>query len=172
MKERILIAGIGNIFFGDDAFGPEVVRALLSRKLAAEARVEDFGIRGYDLAFALTSGFDAVILVDAMPGGEAPGTISLVEPELFELDSLSAGEPDAHSMNPVSALRLARAMGEVCDAIYLVACNPSILGGEDGEMGLSAPVRAAIPRAVQLIESLVVELLAGERIPERTLMEG
>src|SRR6202030_732892 len=82
MKERILIAGIGNIFLGDDAFGVEVVRRLAARKLPDAIRVVDFGIRGFDLAYALMEGYEITILVDATPRGGQPGTLYTIEPDL------------------------------------------------------------------------------------------
>ncbi|MDQ3686285.1 MAG: hydrogenase maturation protease, partial [Acidobacteriota bacterium] len=57
-QPRILIAGIGNIFLGDDAFGCEVAQRLSGRTLPDEVRVVDFGIRGLDLAYALMDGYD------------------------------------------------------------------------------------------------------------------
>ena len=85
---RILVAGIGNIFFGDDAFGCEVAAELTQRSWPDGVSVLDFGIRGYDLAYAIMDGYDATILVDATPQGSAPGTIYLIEPDLKKLDEL------------------------------------------------------------------------------------
>ena len=77
----ILVACVGNIFNGDDAFGVEVARRLSQATLPDGARVIDFGIRGIDLTYALMDGYDAVILVDAAQRGEAPGVVSVVEPD-------------------------------------------------------------------------------------------
>jgi hydrogenase maturation protease len=44
--------------------------------------------------------------------------------------------------------------------LYVVGCEPASLGGEQGEMGLSAPVEAALDGAVELVESMVMRLLA------------
>ncbi len=82
LRPNILVAGIGNIFLGDDGFGVEVIRRLSSREFPAEVRVEDFGIRGYDLAYALLDGPDVTILVDAAARGGAPGTIYVIEPDV------------------------------------------------------------------------------------------
>lgn len=78
---RILVAGIGNIFLGDDAFGVEAVRELMQHRWPAGVRIIDFGIRSYELAFALVDGYDAVILIDAAVRGQVPGTLYLVEIE-------------------------------------------------------------------------------------------
>ena len=91
-QARILVAGIGNIFLGDDGFGVEVVRRLAARELPTSVRVADFGIRGFDLAYALQDGYETIILVDAYPHGQTPGTVSLVEPDLSKL-----GEPEQAS---------------------------------------------------------------------------
>jgi len=161
-RRQILIAGIGNIFLRDDAFGVEVVRELSRRVLPPQVRVVDFGIRGYDLAYAITGSYDAVILVDAVSVGSAPGTVCLVEPDLESITELPPEYPDGHSLNPVGVLRMAQSVGGVSAKIYLVGCEPALLETETGEMGLSEPVEAAIPRAVELIDSLIFRLLSLE----------
>lgn len=153
--KRILIAGIGNIFFGDDAFGCEVISELSRRNLPAEVCINDFGIRSYDLACALTKDYEAVIMVDAAPHGQPPGTVYLIEPDHEELQRLAPPTPDAHSLNAVSALQLARSFGGFSGKLFLVGCEPAVLETEDGAMGLSEPLREAVPRAIDLIESLL-----------------
>ena len=159
-KPTILVAGVGNIFMGDDAFGVEVVRRLASRKLPERVRVADFGIRGFDLAYALQDGYETTILVDACPHGHAPGTLYVIEPDLKALDESAASQPvtDAHVMNPVSVLRMARAMNIEVRNVLLVGCEPETLSGEEGQMGLSAPVEAAVEAAVELVQSLIDKL--------------
>ncbi len=156
-KPTILVAGIGNIFLGDDAFGVEVVRRLATRKLPADVRVTDFGIRGFDLAYALQDGYETTILVDACPRGGTPGTLFVIEPDVKALDDPEAPQAvvEAHAMNPVSVLRMARAMNIEVRNVLLVGCEPATLGGEQGEMGLSAPVQRAVEDAVTLVESLI-----------------
>ncbi len=158
MKE-ILVACTGNIFLGDDAFGVEVARELVARPLPSEVWVMDFGIRSYDLAYALAEGYEAVILVDATRQGHAPGTLYLIEPNLGQLGELEAAAVDAHSMDPVRVLQMALSLGARPARLYLVGCEPEDCGGEEGRLGLSAPVQAAVPRALEMIESLVGKLL-------------
>ncbi|HXD85681.1 MAG TPA: hydrogenase maturation protease [Urbifossiella sp.] len=158
MTPRILVAGIGNIFFGDDAFGVEVVRALALRPLPDAVQVKDFGIRGFDLASALVSGYDATILVDAVPRGGEPGTLYCleIEPEAHSDESAV----DGHSLDPVSVLRLAESLGVPARQLLLVGCEPSPgTPDDDFTEGLSPAVRAAVPEAVAMIESLVGQLL-------------
>ncbi len=155
---RILIAGIGNIFFGDDAFGLEVVRELLRQPLPSGVRVKDFGIRGHDLAYELADGYDAAILVDAAPRGEAPGTVYLIEPEPGTFSQSARASLDGHSLEPVRVLQMAEALGGRPQRLYLVGCEPGKLASEDGRMGLSEAVQAAVPRAIEMIQSLVSEL--------------
>jgi len=159
-KPTVLVAGIGNIFLGDDAFGVEVVRRLGSRDLPQSVCVADFGIRGFDLAYALQDGYETTILVDACPHGEAPGTLYVIEPDLKGLDDPGAPQAiEAHAMNPVSVLRMARAMNIEVKNVLLLGCEPGTLGGEEGQMGLSAPVEAAVEEAVNLVESLIDSVL-------------
>jgi hydrogenase maturation protease len=159
---RVLVAGIGNIFMGDDAFGVEVARRLAERPLPAGVEVGDFGIRGIDLMYALGEGYDAAVFVDAVPRGEPPGTLSVIEPELEEGEATI----DAHGMDPVKVLSLARQVGSVPERILVVGCEPGVrmTGDEEEVVGeLSAPVRAAIDDAVGLVESVIRELTEGGR---------
>ncbi len=165
----ILVAGIGNVFLGDDGFGVEVARRLAQRELPAGVKVADFGIRGMDLAYELQEDYDAAVLVDAVPRGQAPGTLYVIEPEL-------GGSPDsildAHSMDPVRVLALARALGTLPPRVLVVGCEPATAVALDDEelvMGLSAPVKAAMEQAVELVESVLEDLLAAtEDQPQRS----
>ncbi len=162
--KRILIAGIGNIFLADDAFGVEVASRLASRSFPSGVRVADFGIRGFDLAYALMEGYETTILVDAYPGEGQPGTLFVVEPDLQDLNSggTQQGFIEPHAMNPINVLRMATSMGGQLKRVLVVGCVPATLGPEEGQMGLSEPVTAAVDEAVKLIDSLVTRILAGE----------
>lgn len=144
---KILVAGIGNIFQGDDAFGCEVVKRLASRPMPEGVRLFDFGIRGLDLMYALMDDPDLAILIDAMPQGEAPGTVSLIEPLIDDRESEA---PEAHGANPVQVLRMARPR-----RVLLVGCEPMDLGGEEGRMGLTAPVAEAVDTAADMVWELL-----------------
>jgi hydrogenase maturation protease len=164
-QPRILIACIGNIFLGDDAFGVEVASRLAHRPLPSAVRLVDFGIRGFDLVHALADPYEAIVLVDALPRGGEPGTVYLVEPDPAELEApADALTIDGHGMDPLRVLRLARAMGARPKQVLLVGCEPTPLTDEEleeGSMGLSEPVRAALDDALHLVECLV-ERLSGE----------
>jgi len=157
---RVLVAGIGNIFLADDGFGVEVAQRLAQRELPAGVDVKDFGIRGMDLVYALGEGYDAAVFVDAVPRGEPPGTLFVIEPEL----ELESGEVmlDAHGMDPVKVLSLAGQLGPVPERVLVVGCEPQVKmsGDEEDLVGeLSEPVRAALDGAVELVESVLEELL-------------
>ena len=160
----ILVAGIGNIFLGDDGFGVEVAQRLSQHTFPESVRVVDFGIRGLDLAYALTDGPQVTILIDACPRGAGPGTLYVVEPDLSSLDSPNTSQVavDAHAMNPMNVLCMAKSMGAPLQRILLVGCEPATLGPEEGQMGLSELVDNAVERAVTLTESLVTRILNGE----------
>jgi hydrogenase maturation protease len=160
-KPRILVAGIGNIFLGDDGFGVEVAQRLSKSSLPATVRVADFGIRGLDLAYALQDGYETTILIDAFPHGQAPGTVSVVEPDLND-PAASLGEEnfiEPHAMTPMNVLRMATAMHGKLKRILLVGCEPATFGGEEGKMGLSPAVEAAVLGAVKVVEDLVQRAL-------------
>jgi hydrogenase maturation protease len=152
---RILVAGIGNVFLGDDGFGPAVAGRLVQSALPAGVDVEDFGIRGMDLAYALQD-YDVAILVDAVPRDSRPGTLYLIEPELDP----DKADIDTHGMNPVKVLALAHHLGSELPRVLLVGCEPANVSTEDDELSaeLSEPVRIAVGEAVRLVESLVEDL--------------
>jgi hydrogenase maturation protease len=160
--KRILIAGIGNIFLGDDAFGVQVAQELSRHALPPEARVVDFGIRSYDLAYALTENCDAAILVDAVPRGGEPGTVYLMQLDRRQIGSFSGLSADAHSLNPLAVLQLAENFGTCPEQLYLVGCEPAEVDNPDGLLGLSAPVAGAVPQAIAMVESLLERLLSLE----------
>jgi hydrogenase maturation protease len=164
---RILIAGVGNIFLGDDAFGVEVAQRLARVALPEGVRVVDFGIRGLDLTYALLDGYDTIILVDAAPRGGRPGTLYLLDPAGDAAPEADGVGPqiETHGLDPIKVLRLAAAMGGPVGRLLLVGCEPEPLGDPDDlRAGLSEPVRAAVDEAVSLITALVARLLRGEEI--------
>jgi hydrogenase maturation protease len=151
---RILVAGCGNIFLGDDGFGSVVARRLASDRLPADVSVTDFGIGGIHLAYELTGGgYDTTILVDAVPRGGSPGTLYVIEPR--------PGDPstafvDAHDMTPDAVLALAGALGER-STVLLVGCEPA---DTSPGMELSPPVANAVDAAARLVRELISEQLA------------
>jgi hydrogenase maturation protease len=159
---RILVAGIGNVFLGDDGFGVEVAQRLVRRGAPDGVRVMDAGIRGFDLAFALLEGYDAAILVDVTRRGGAAGTLDVIEPEPDRPVTDASTSDDlveTHAMDPGRVLALVRTMGGEPPRIYLVGCEPATFGSEDDiAPGLSRPVAAAVEPAVALVESLLADL--------------
>jgi hydrogenase maturation protease len=158
---RILVAGIGNIFLGDDGFGCEVVRRLAEHEFPENVEVRDFGIRGMDLAYALMDPYEVVVFVDAVPRGEEPGTVYLIEAEVPDEGEVTL---DTHGMDPVKVIRLARVLGAEVPRTLVVGCEPKlVLSGEDYDdmlMELSEPVQRAVDEAVKLVESVVEKVNA------------
>lgn len=150
----ILVACIGNIFQGDDAFGCEVAKVLQSRVPEEDVRIVDYGIRGLDLTYALLDAPELTILVDAVSRGAAPGTLYTIEPDLHDLES-EAAMVDAHALDPLQVLRAVKSMGGKLGRLLLVGCEPGDLGGEEGRMGLTPPVEAVIVKAAEMVESLI-----------------
>lgn len=179
---HILVAGIGNIFLGDDAFGVEVVRRLARQPLPAGVRLVDFGIRGLDLTYALLDdACDAAILIDAVPRGGAPGTLYVLEPERSGDASAPAGTAmlyDSHDLHPSNVLRLVEWMGKKPPQILIVGCEPRPLDPDRLETEvldrLSDPVLAAVDGAVELVRALIADLIErpGLRPPPDALPPG
>ncbi|HEX4652623.1 MAG TPA: hydrogenase maturation protease [Candidatus Udaeobacter sp.] len=156
---RILVAGIGNIFFGDDAFGCEVARELAKRPWPDGVQIVDFGIRAYDLAYAIMDGYDATILIDAAPRAEKPGTVYLLELDPDKVEIAQSEIADAHTLTPVGVLQMVRALGGRPNKLYLVGCEPARLDGE-GKIGLSREISDAVPLAAKMIENVVADLVS------------
>jgi hydrogenase maturation protease len=165
MMPRILVACVGNVFLGDDAFGVEMAPLLLRRQYPLDVEVVDFGIRGIELAYALLGDYDALILVDAVPRGGTPGTLYLIEPE--RADDPEQGDAAGrlamatHSMDPAKVLAFARALGARPIRTLIVGCEPAPMESvaEEMRMELSQPVRAALDDAVRMMDELIEELL-------------
>jgi hydrogenase maturation protease len=150
---RILVAGIGNVFLGDDGWGVALADRLARGSWPAGVEVVDFGIRGMDLAYALAD-YDVAVLLDAVPRGEAPGTLYVIEPDLDELPP----DVDAHGMDPVKVLALARALGGPLPRTVVLGCEPGPVDEEEIVAALSEPVTAALDEAERLFTSLLDEL--------------
>jgi hydrogenase maturation protease len=158
----VLVAGIGNLFCSDDGFGPEVARRLGSR--APEGvRVVDYGIRGMHLAYDLLDGYDVLVLVDAAPVGQSPGDVAVLEVGPSDLGGADLGgadlagpDLDAHGMSPVAVLASLDRLGGTLPRTYVVGCRPATT--EEG-IGLSDPVAAAVPVAVETVAGLLDDLL-------------
>jgi hydrogenase maturation protease len=157
LNRRLLVAGIGNILLSDDGFGVAVARRLADRALPDGVRVADFGIRGVHLAYELLDGYDALILIDALPLGERPGTLAVVEPEPAAGRG-DDGSPvmDAHRMSPEMVLATLASLGGEIGRVLIVGCQPADLS--DG-IGLTPPVEAAIDAAADLCCQLVEEIV-------------
>ncbi len=147
---RTLVAGIGNIFNRDDAFGVEVAQRLGARSMPDDVRVEDYGIRGLHLALELLEGYDLLVLVDAMASSEPPGTVFLVEPT----DDDAAEPLDAHRMDPQAVLGMVAELGGEIGQVLVVGCQPEAL---DEGIGLTPVVAAAVEPALRMVEDLIAE---------------
>jgi hydrogenase maturation protease len=166
-RARVLVAGVGNVFLGDDGFGVEVVRRLGSASLPANVDVADYGIRGVHLAYDLLDGrHDTLILVDAVPMGEAPGALALMEALVEEAspDSADGAVVDGHGMDPRAVLALLHTLGGDVGRVLVVGCQPARL---DEGMGLSDPVAAALDDAVRLVADLASQESMRPTTPAR-----
>jgi hydrogenase maturation protease len=151
---RVLVAGIGNVFLGDDGFG-----VALAGRVAARPGIDvvDFGIRGMDLAYALAD-YDVAVFLDAMPRGGTAGTLYLVEPDLADVPP----DVDAHAMDPVKVLALAKTLGGDLPRTLVLGCEPA---GVDEFTDLSEPVRAALDEAERLLDSVLDDVTTAKERP-------
>lgn len=169
-RPRTLVAGIGNVFLGDDGFGVETARRLAERDLPGHIEVVDIGVRGVHLAYQLLDGYDTLVLVDATARGEAPGTLYVIEHDIGASPSPPAAALDGHRMTPDAVLALLGTLcagtgGEPPRRVLVVGCEPA---SADEGIGLSPPVSDAVPEAVRLIEKLLRHGEPGESAPRAT----
>ncbi|RCW44639.1 hydrogenase maturation protease [Halopolyspora algeriensis] len=164
MSARVLAAGVGNVFLGDDGFGVDVVGRLAAEQVPEGVHVADFGIRGVHLAYELLDGYDAVLLIDALPRGDEPGTLYVLEPDLDTLEPLTPGTGgvtmDAHGMNPEAVLSLCKTLGGLPGRALVLGCEPADCSER---MGLSEPVAAAVDPAVEKVRELLAEMVETTR---------
>lgn len=161
-QHRVLVAGVGNVFLGDDAFGVEVVNRIDPSGLPANVDVRDYGIRGVHLAYELLDGrYGSLIIVDAVPVDGPPGTLAVLDATTGEAvtgpgiaDAPGAAPIDGHGMTPQAVLQLLRNLGGEVGRVLVVGCRPAVL---DEVMGLSGAVRAAIGEAAALVCELACQ---------------
>jgi hydrogenase maturation protease len=165
---RVLVAGIGNVFLGDDGWGVALAGRLAIRALPRGVDVVDFGIRGMDLAYAMQEDYAAVVFLDATPRGQPPGTLYVIEPELEDIEMTV----DAHGMDPVKVLALARTLGaEALPRTLIVGCEPQThMSSEDEQIvaELTEPVRVSLDEAVGLVEDLLADLTVATSLPSES----
>lgn len=177
---RVLVAGIGNVFLGDDGFGVEVVNRIDATTLPPSVEVADYGIRGIHLAYELLDlRHDTLIMVDAVPLDGPPGTLAVLQvDDAAEATSSGSGRispggspmaVDGHSMHPQAVLDLLRELGGKIDRVLVVGCRPATV---DEQMGLSEPVQAVVDDAVALVTALACEEAAGGQAAEMIRAEG
>ncbi|NIJ13799.1 hydrogenase maturation protease [Saccharomonospora amisosensis] len=166
MSERVLIAGIGNVFFGDDGFGVEVATRLAEQRLPPGVVAADFGISGLHLAYEMLGGeHELTILVDAAPRGGTPGTLYLIEPDPNECADAAPGGVDAHGMAPATVLGLLRRLGGTPGRVLVLGCEPaSVTEG----IGLSEPVSAAVDEAVIRVLELATAGRSESDVPRHS----
>ncbi|WP_063775858.1 hydrogenase maturation protease [Streptomyces odonnellii] len=161
MAGRTLVAGIGNVFLGDDGFGVETLRRLTGHRFPPDVELMDTGIRGVHLAYRLLDGYSGLVLLDTVDRGTPAGTLHVLD--IDPADPAARGTPraavplDGHGMDPAAVLRLvhelrAGAGGTLPERIVLVGCQPLTL--EEG-IGLSEPVAAAVGPAAELVLDLI-----------------
>ena len=168
MTVRVLVAGVGNVFLGDDGFGVEVARRLAAEQVPDGVCVADYGIRAVHLAYDLLDGYDALVLVDALGRGDEPGTLYAIEPDP---GGALSGSPvvDAHGMTPDTVLGLFGTLGGGLDRTVVVGCEPADCS--EG-MELSATVAGAVGPALALVREVLAEIGAGAGAGEPNPKEG
>ena len=155
-----LVAGIGNVFLGDDGFGVEVVRRIDPGRLPDGVDVVDYGIRGVHLAYELLDGrYDTLVLVDAVSLDAPPGTVAVLDAS-GHAAALSQGTLDAHSMSPDVVLATLRGLGGHIGRVFVVGCRPEVLAER---MELSDRVAGAVEEAVERVVALVRDLSAPQQ---------
>lgn len=165
LVKQILIAGVGNAWLRDDAFGAEVARRLADQDLPDGVSVMDVGTSGLDLAYEVMRGYSALIIVDVSKQGGEPGTLYVIDVEPDDVPAeITDGETiDPHSMDPMTMLRFVRVIGGWPGRVQVIACEPEIV--DDVGLGLTPAVEAAVDRAIALVRETVAELQSDAAYP-------
>ena len=163
---RVLVAGMGNVLRYDDGVGVAVARRLAEESLLPNgARVIEIGIGGIHLVQELMTGYNALIIVDAIEQGSKPGTVHLLTAEVDDLsawDDIARSDflADMHYTTPSKALILARALGVLPPAVFIAGCQP----GDADEMGigLTPAVADSVAHLTDVVRGLAARLLASD----------
>jgi hydrogenase maturation protease len=163
VRKRVMIAGVGNMFMQDDGFGSAVIKKMLHKNFPEGVEIKDFGTGGLKLAYDLMRGYDGLILLDASTRGEKPGTLYVIEPNQDDINpDLQQGGPiDPHGADPATVLRFVKSIGSWPAKVVIVACEPESVG--DFEIGLSAPVMAAIDKAIEMVDEIVKDIYSEKK---------
>ena len=142
--EPCLVLGLGDAARGDDAVGLDVVAELARRDVEGVHTSRG----GRDAAWIVEEwrGYDTVLIVDAMRSGRSPGRVEWVDPGAI----VETTRASTHGLGLATALDLAGALGEPPRGLRILGIE-----GETFTLGasLSPAVRAAVPRAVQMLVS-------------------
>jgi hydrogenase maturation protease len=157
-EKQILVAGVGNAWLQDDAFGGECARRLEARGVPPGVTVMDFGTGGLDLAYEVMRGYDALVLIDASRQGGEPGTLYVIEPQMSDYEgAIEDGDAiNPHGMDPATMLRFVNAIGGFSGKVVVIGCEPGET--DDVGIGLTPPVEAAVERALELVGQTIDEL--------------
>jgi hydrogenase maturation protease len=156
-EKQILVAGVGNAWMKDDAFGGMVAKRLTEGDLPSGVSVFDFGTGGLDLAYEVMRGYDALILVDISRQDGEPGTLYVMEPDPKEIEPIEDGQVvNPHGMDPQTVLRFVKTVGGWPGKVMVVACEPAVV--EEMGLGLSPAVEQAVERGVSLVRETIEEL--------------
>ena len=162
MTERILVAGVGNVFLRDDAFGVEVARLLAERPQPPGVQVRTTASAASTWSTSCSTAMTCSCWWTRPPRGEAPGTVTVLEVDMPGPQT----QPviDAHSLTPDAIFGLLSSLGGHPGRSLVVACEPADI---DAGMGLSDPVQAALPHAVRAVEEILAEASqAAEQRPD------
>ena len=159
---NILVAGVGNVLRGDDAFGVEVANRLLEREAVPNVTVVETGIAGIQLVSDLQDGYDAIIVVDTVDRERPPGTVMTIDYDVIDVHALDHNTKydllaDMHLATPERSLMVARALGVLPPIVKMVGVQP--VDVDTMAIGMSDIVTNAIPVTIDEIDRCIASLL-------------
>lgn len=143
-----LVVGCGNVLFKDDGFGPTVIHKLEEyfedKEMPDETMFIDAGTGATHFIFSLPDEkWKKVIVVDVVEFNAEPGTVKIFSP----FDMPKGSYENAHTWPVEEPLH---DLSEHCEVI-IVGCKPGEISAPDVVMGLTDPVKNAIPKAMDII---------------------
>ena len=153
-RKRKIVLGCGNILFGDDGFGPELINYIISNWIPPEdVCLLDVGTSSHTLLFDILlddNKPEKLIIVDAGDKGYKPGELFFID-----IDEIPHTKLDNFSFHLMPGSNLLKELKEThkVDIKILVVQVKSIPA--EVNPGLSKEVQDAIPLAYNIIKKLI-----------------
>lgn len=142
---KCLVLGLGNLVHGDDGVGVHAIERLRGdERLPASAVLMDGGTQGMNLISHI-SGFERVLVIDAIDASEKPGT--LIRLERGAIGNLP-GKPSVHQLGFADLMISLKLLGEAPQEVVVIGVQPQ---STEWSAELTPPVSASLDELTTLV---------------------